>query len=289
MSIYSQGRGVQPAPWNVHRAGVAPEWRHLWDMKFCVPFLGGYAHDYAPGAPNGGRPIVDQPSEGYAVTSMGYAAQWDQPTEGTADECTFPGKTLTFDGATLILGLRQTADETVNNCWLLGNAETGTGSLTTLYTSGTGSPFVMRMSNVTNSNALDLTALVGQDLVVVGFRRPGIRCNVRVYEMGTRELLLESSSPDNAATGTDVTDVSKECVIGAPNNNRSARSLTGFIFGGYVWNRWIGFEAVEQVAQDFYGLVRPDFRVIGKAPAVVAEYIPLDLAHRPHHQPILAH
>ena len=86
------------------------------------------------------------------------------------------------------------------------------------------------------------------------------------------------------------------------SSSTAISNLTNVIVGSAGRGEWNGLidqvlvidqvipqALITELYRDTFAPFRPDFRAVGRAPAAVAEYLPLDLAHTPQHQAIMAH
>lgn len=243
---------VKPAPWVIPgpEATAAPDfWRGL---RMAVPGWEGTGPPMSFGSGIvGPAAVATYNPGGWVATNYGPGWLFDQATTTTGEEISWDGSPLPVGGVedfTLAFLARRDGDF-VANYHAVGSAEAETVDIRVTYQSATA--LIASASGITSSNAITLAA--GVPYLLVAYRKPGQRVNMRGYDLRTKALDLQSLFPDNASAGTIARGGDWQMAA----HRARARVWPGEFYGMYFWDHWVGDSLLTRLAGDPFAPFRP--------------------------------
>ncbi len=272
---------AKPLSWNANRGSVADELQWAWDgLVDIVPFwegggaagriLGANNQALGSGAswlqtPQGGRGIdLDGTSNGHHKTGgQGY----DRVLNGN-DGSRFTILTV-FIADTASGGARQT---------IWGNEERALEPWIEINGQGTGS-FVLAIPGIWLAYTVE--SVIADDTLYVAFTRSiGVGTLTKTFWINGIEYTDQGSSNSKTTWSTSDKYFGRRA--------DGSQMFNGKILLHHVWNYPLPIAGIQQLTPRIFDLIRIATRHVGFVAAAAAAYLPLDRAHTPQHQTLMA-
>ncbi len=278
MSVQNLTPGIKPILWNFDPDLIAPEWRWFhgspYKPRMLVPF-------FVPTA-MGTKGVRD------------YSGSDDGSGKGTPQNAAFVHRSR---GLAYLSG----PDKDISRVIVFDSPEFASGTLpiTVMWhgvIDGTDDDqvFIARWQDIifridssqyqfilsefdTNDRALGGTKATGEQIIIGRFDGT----DISIWKDGVK---LAEDTP----TGSWSTSGSQSLQI-CSRASGGSQNVVGATYQVGMWEGAWSDAEIRQFVYDPFGPWRPDFRTVGKAPAVAVDYLPPDLAHQPFHQSIMAH
>ncbi|MEE8551490.1 MAG: hypothetical protein V3T08_09595 [Gemmatimonadota bacterium] len=277
--------GIKPPLWGIRPEQVAPEWEWVFskqaDLFTLMPFWlgGGEPRAYYRGVIPEGTTVEGNPT--WAVSENGLLFTLD----GTGDRLLLD-RLIPAGSDLTVIHETTPADQAEGMLFYYSDGTSdpdyngfGTGigtSILEIHTShisdgkvrwfvqdGTGG--TGQQANVDSANA----AAIGESIVIAG-RKSGD--DIRLYINGVDE------GGDTAGGGGFAGRTPTITRFGTTGSNHAGRHYAGDVSICWVFLSALTGIQIQQLSADIYGPLRPDFRIIGRAPAAGGQTISVGLA-----------
>lgn len=281
---------IKPIRWDIQPAMVAPKWRDFRDhisVEYAMWERGGdVLRDTGKFKKN--ADIVSAPPRGVTPNS---------------------GRAVFFDGSAdyaLMSSAIPDLDDFMIECVFATTTTAGPDSLYGVLETGNNDFIQYRINSIVGSGSLDdlqfsIRKLGGAQItaqitaLTLDWRDGLPHHHLLWRKAGTAKVWIDGQAQPITFTEETLAAETLDFVFGfsiGGRNNRGTIDQHADVDVS-LWRLW-NFAGPDAFVHDLaatmgFGPIRPDLRVMGKAPAVAAEYLPLDRAHTPLHQAIMAH